>query len=35
MENLHDSGFIVYVRLDKAHDGRREIVERPLTTCSS
>ncbi len=36
MENLHDSNFTVYVRLDRSHGtGQPDVVETPLKTCST
>lgn len=35
MENLHDAGYIVYVRQDDNHNGRPGTTEEPLKICSS
>ena len=35
MENVHDTTFVVYLRLDKSHAAAPESLERPLTACST
>jgi hypothetical protein len=35
MENVHDTSFVVYVRLDQSHAAPPEAMERPLTACST
>jgi hypothetical protein len=35
MQGNHEDGFMVYVRMDPAHDQRPEAAERLLTLCAS
>jgi len=35
MENVHDTNFVVYLRLDPSHAKPPDALERPLTACST
>ena len=35
MDLVHDSAFVVFVRVDRRHEGLPERMERPLATCAT
>jgi len=35
MESVHDSSYVVYLRVDKSHAAAPDSLEQPIKTCSS